>query len=1663
MKKTYPKSNIKRRISNTILILLLLLFPGIASAQLSGSYTIGDAQDYPDIASVITALEADGISGPVEFNIIPGTYEVHVTMNQVLGASETNTITFQSSTQDSSDVILRYSPVDQNDNWVLLLNGVDHARFQHLTFKADGLSLYGTCLWLDGMCDDLQFSNNAFLSKEASDATASRIICRVKIDNHLNEFFRDIHFTNNYFYLGSHAIFMQGYTYDYLLPGIVITGNVFKETGYCCAFLNGSVNPVITDNYMEAKSYGIRITSEYAGAVISRNRIYSDHHGIEMTRLNSNWPNRSLISNNYVTLSTSGNYGISISNSIHTDVLSNNVWSRSTSWQGAAFYSAYAINTIPTVTVKNNNFCCENASYSLIVMTENVIGEMTNNNLYTAGNYIAKWGADQLFDLKELQERSGLNENSVCVYPSFVSDEELRPLTPWLDGKGIADALVETDMAGEVRPDPPDIGAIEFTPDPSTMPPLDGSIEYTIGAGGVYPDFASAMEDAMVRGISAPVTFGFLEGTYDGQFEMLRIPGSGDDKRVTVQSASTNAHWAKLRYEATGLDDNYVFRLYGADFITLKNLYLEAKGSQYARVINLYLGTDSIHIENDTLRAPRNTNAVDRISHIYSADSDFRNREIRNNYLKEGAISIYMRRDQNNFKYPTGCVISNNEFDNVGYSGMYLQFYKAPVITSNMINSYSKGIQALSCSDDLRIQKNWINMESGDGIYMSTCVGNEDYKGLISNNFIHCGGVSGANGISINGSPWQWIFNNSINITNTNANSRPFYMASGAATNIRIFNNIFSHKQAGYALYTSLPSAIAACDNNDYYTLSNYLAYWGENVTDLAALQTLNGMDANSIVCNPQFVSDSDLHTSRECLDSAGHAFVAVPDDIDGDMRDPDYPDIGADEFGIVPNQPPYVDKAIPDQEFPWNSGVHEIALLDTVFIDPDPGDVLSYSASSSNAGVLATIENNVLKLASGEGFAGTADITVTATDPEGESADDIFMVEFVEVIENHPPVAVNDTVITGKSVTIEVLENDYDPDGDELFITDYEYHGPGTVDVINMDKDLYYIPGAFVESRDTILYIIEDRNGGYDTGYVYIQLYIIQEGFYDIEVEGGLTGLSHGSIKWGDYDGDENLDLLQTGWTGLNFEFRTFVYQNTGEGFSILPLPFLGVSSGTSSGADWIDFDNDNDLDFCISGLSEVDGTSKKLIMYENLGDGWKTYNNFDFDPMTSSSLAWGDVNLDGRPDLMVVGSGESGDETRLYKGDGDSGSGWDFHDVDTGIPGSDNGEVTLIDLDKDFHQDIFICGTGMDHCKIYFLGVSPLQETDTEIPGMYNSSVAWADINNDSYPDLAIMGTDGTQLYLQIWKNTLDNDDQVIFELVQELTGMESGDLAWADFDNDGDMDLAVTGNRSGFQPFTAIFRNDEGTFFDIEYGLADLGRSSLDWGDYDNDGDLDLALQGISGTGAETHIYRNDLQITNEPPYSIQSMSTVKEGDYYIISWGPGSDDITPEASLAYNVMFGYTAFTGEIISPMAESYFLKKTYMGNAGYNRSIKLLSPGPGEYFCRVQTIDQGFRSSDFSEPGWLVITGTEEEIPGGDPGFYPNPADRVIFLETANTGNQRVCIYDLSGKAVLAEAFSGQAGEVLELEVICLKPGIYIIELQDEHQNIRSKLIIER
>ena len=145
-------------------------------------------------------------------------------------------------------------------------------------------------------------------------------------------------------------------------------------------------------------------------------------------------------------------------------------------------------------------------------------------------------------------------------------------------------------------------------------------------------------------------------------------------------------------------------------------------------------------------------------------------------------------------------------------------------------------------------------------------------------------------------------------------------------------------------------------------------------------------------------------------------------------------------------------------------------------------------------------------------------------------------------------------------------------------------------------------------------------------------------------------------------------------------------------------------------------------------------------------------------------------------------------------------------------------------------------------------------------ELLGVPNSfSNAWGDYDNDGDLDLAVsLGTGEVRLYR--------NDAGVLVSVGAQVGMPQAGShelrgLSWGDFDDDGDIDLL--GGSTPTDKLTVVLRNDGGKkFVDVaaEIGLTIPGRSArqTNWVDYDNDGDLDVYSSDRAG---DNKLFRNN----------------------------------------------------------------------------------------------------------------------------------------------------------------------------------------------------------
>ncbi len=449
-------------------------------------------------------------------------------------------------------------------------------------------------------------------------------------------------------------------------------------------------------------------------------------------------------------------------------------------------------------------------------------------------------------------------------------------------------------------------------------------------------------------------------------------------------------------------------------------------------------------------------------------------------------------------------------------------------------------------------------------------------------------------------------------------------------------------------------------------------------------------------------------------------------------------------------------------------------------------------------------------------------------------------------------------------------------------------------------------------------------------------------------EVTIPFTGIFQGSVVWGDFDNDDDLDLLYAGAK------RTYnvsgIYRNEGGTF-VHHAGFIGVQNAK---ADWGDYDNDGDLDVLIYGMLFNHSYASKLYRNDN---GTFIDTNVELPTGTYRPTGWVDYDKDGDLDIYLTGNG-----IKIYINHNGA-----FVDSGEIIPGS--GDVYWIDYDNDGDLDASKTNAA-SHVCIYRNDNGIFVETALNLPNPVSGSLVWGDYDSDGDFDAFSLSS-----VVNIYRN-----DAGLFLLSGSLPGAEVG--YWGDYDNDGDLDILLSGNGSSGD-LSEIYRNDDGAFVPISAGFFSPRFSAGAWGDYDNDGDLDVLLAGIlpyDGLRVEGKLYRNDSTTTNSPPAA--PFLTVDTLTGELIATG-AADDTTPSSCLSYGLRIGTTPGSIDVASPMSD---LSTGYRKIARRGlRSLRSLDLTPEcTYYAAVQTIDNGFQGSLFSNEVTFMTPPIQLTYPSG-------------------------------------------------------------------------------
>lgn len=412
---------------------------------------------------------------------------------------------------------------------------------------------------------------------------------------------------------------------------------------------------------------------------------------------------------------------------------------------------------------------------------------------------------------------------------------------------------------------------------------------------------------------------------------------------------------------------------------------------------------------------------------------------------------------------------------------------------------------------------------------------------------------------------------------------------------------------------------------------------------------------------------------------------------------------------------------------------------------------------------------------------------------------------------------------------------------------------------------------------------------------------------------------------------------------------------------------------------------------------------------------------------------------------------------------------------------------KIVSADLDQNGYNDIIASISGSAGKLGYYLNTNGSDFSAFQLIDNVSVSegVATGDFNNDGWTDLVLIG--GANFEVFIYLN--NNGSFSTGTLIDSSNPTMLNDVAVADFDGNGSDDLVIIAQHS-----IDFYRNDGTGSFTKENILSTstspkvLECHDLATADFNADGQLDLVVgetAGLviylnSGTGVFTPHYPS---IMSEIGFLVHPFDIDQDGDM----------DVFMQTSIGERKWFsnnGNATMTYETNSSIApDLHSFKSIDYNNDGQedifasylNNVAVFLNDATHTFATEVSLVqdnnlymdelalididDNGVKdyvwSGTNSTLAYQLNTNNMTIHETHTPAFmiYPNPTEGIIFMDTDWGGTSSLKIYSLSGEMVF-QAEKTVSNKPVDLSL--LAAGIYLMELKNEAQTQVEKLVVK-
>lgn len=541
-----------------------------------------------------------------------------------------------------------------------------------------------------------------------------------------------------------------------------------------------------------------------------------------------------------------------------------------------------------------------------------------------------------------------------------------------------------------------------------------------------------------------------------------------------------------------------------------------------------------------------------------------------------------------------------------------------------------------------------------------------------------------------------------------------------------------------------------------------------------------------------------------------------------------------------------------------------------------------------------------------------------------------------------------------------------------------------------------------------------------------------------------------------------------------------------------------LSTTKGDSRSVNWVDVNGDGYIDCFISNGPQA---GQNNMLYINDANGNFTAVTDDpivMDVKPSDGATFADIDNDGDPDAFVVNwynrnnlayiNDGTGSFTQVLEGTWVNHFGYSetaaFGDYDN------DGLIDLYVTNSSGIKNNFLYRNLADNNMELLTGISPVTDVNS------SRNVSWADIDRDGDLDLYVTNESGEKN--DLYRNDLGGVFVKLTDPVITVDQFSTMSSSWGDIDNDGDLDLFLANDGSKNQ----LFRN-EGNFVFSRIVTTDISKNvansfSSAWADIDNDGDLDLFVTNAfkNGVRLKNNLYVNDgtghlTEVTDE-------VAVMDQGWSYGCAFGDYDNDGFQDLAVA-TTRFGNTDDPDYLYHNNGnDNHWLLISLEGKIsnrsaiGTNVSVKAVVNGTAIWqmreissqsaYCSQNDMRAHFGLGDATMVDSIVIewpsgirqyrTGIlsdqivdiEEDlvnaVPNEHPSFglkvFPNPANSTIQIEANfgdHLGGMTMEVIGDTGQIVYRSAHTQIGGHWLgnlDLKSLQLIPGQYIVRVSN-------------